>query len=881
MKSNDKKPSLFAELIIRYLGNRKDKHAILGDLEEEFNDRISKDGLLKAKLWCWKLLIISCPSFINEKIYRSMLMLKNYLKIALRNLVKHKGYSFINIIGFSVGMACTIFIVAYIFDELGWEKHHNNYSRIYRMCFETGMEKTKIAYSPPPLSKALLEDFPEVENAVRFSYWPINLLVAYEDRRFLEKKILYADSSIFNVFTIPFLEGDRNTALTRPNTVVITKDIAEKYFGSENPIGKTLSFYSSRVPYEVTGVVENCPEKTYFRFDLIVSFVTTGQHNSDRWMGHSCFTYILLRENYPVEQLDAKLPDFFKRHYGPQLFQDSGVTFDEHFDSEENHYRYWMQPLSDIHFGTDVIDNSLTKGDLIYIYIFSSVALFIILIACINFMNLSTARYVSRSKEVGMRKVMGSGRWQIVRQLLSESVLLSALSLVLALIIIKAGEPLFNNITGKQIEISYLNNYYTLPVLIIFAVLIGFSSGIYPAMFLSSFQPISTLKGAFKGKSGSALSLRRCLVLVQFSISIIILLGTFIVYSQLDYIQNEKLGFNKAHILVIHRAGALGDRQETFRNELLNGPGISCVSVTESLPGRHFNPNGHTLEGENPSEERPIWTMYGDHEFADLIDLEIVEGRFFSKEIASDENAVVINETAVNQLGLSEPLGKRFRKEFGNYREGDYVTIIGVVKDINFQSLHNEINPMIIRNIRGNRGDYISLKVDPENTGEILSYVEDKWRTFTGNQPFEYSFLDDDLNELYKSEHKMGYTFVVFAVIAICIACLGLFGLISYSSEQRTKEIGIRKALGARITTIVYLLSKEIAVLVVISSLAASPIAYYVMHKWLQNFAFRISVDPLIFFLTAVLVLGIALLTVSYQAVKAARANPVKSLRYE
>ncbi|MCP4727354.1 MAG: FtsX-like permease family protein, partial [bacterium] len=752
---------------------------------------------------------------------------------------------------------------------------------IYRMCFETGSDKLQIAYSPPPLSKALMEDFPEVENAVRFSYWPMSLLVTYEDRSFLEKQILYADSSIFNVFTVPFLEGDRKTALSRPKTVVITKDVAEKYFGSENPIGKTLLFYSSKTPYEVTGVVENCPEKTHFEFDLIVSLVTTGQHTSDRWMSHSYFTYILLRENYPQEQLDAKLPDFFKRHYGPQLFQDTGVTFDEHFDSEENHYRYWMQPLSDIHFGTDVIDNSLTKGDLIYIYIFSSVALFIILIACINFMNLSTARYVSRSKEVGMRKVLGSGRWQIIRQFLSESVLLSTLSIVLALIIIKAAEPLFNNITGKQIEISYFSNYYILPVLILFAFLVGFSAGIYPALFLSSFQPISTLKGMLKGKSGSALSLRRCLVLVQFSISIIILLGTFIVYSQLDYIQNETLGFNKAHILVIHRAGALGSRQETFKNELLNGPGISCVSVTESLPGRHFNPNGHRLEGEDASKQHPIWTMYGDHDFADLLEMELVEGRYFSKDIASDENAVVINETAVAELGLTEPLGKRFHKEFGRYKEGDFVTIIGVVKDINYQSLHNEIDPMIIRNLRGIRGEYVSLKINPENIAEILSYVEDKWGVFTGDQPFEYSFFDEDLNELYKNDHKMGYSFAIFAAIAISIACLGLFGLISYSSEQRTKEIGIRKALGAKITTIIYLLSKEVAVLVVIASLAASPVAYYVMHKWLQNFAFRINVDPLIFFLTAVLVLGIALLTVSYQAVKAARANPVKSLRYE
>ncbi len=879
MRNN--KPSYISEFIISYLGNKQDKTAILGDLEEEYNDLFQRRGSIRAKLWLWKLILVSFPSFIKDRISRSVIMYKNYLKIALRNLVKHKGYSAINIIGFSIGMACSILIALFIFDELSFDRHNEKADRIYRVGAKFGVDRFKIAFTAPPMAEAMMDDFPEIEYAVRMSLWPRNVIVSNSDKRFVEKKIIYADSSIFNVFTIPLIHGDPNTALRDPRTILLTESIARKYYGDQDPMGKFLTIGKENTPYIITGIVKDCNPKSHFQYDFIVSLSTSENSYSDGWMGHTYFTYIVMKENSVPSQLELKFPEFIKRHYGPQFLQKNGMEYDEHLKDEKNYYNYWLQPLMDIHLASEGNDMLSVKGDIFFVYVLSIIAAFILLIACINFMNLSTARYTKRSKEVGMRKVLGSSRRQLIRQFITESVILSLSSLIIAVIFINAILPGFNGFTEKVLVFNIMDNGYIFPGLILFTLVVGMIAGSYPAFFLSSFSPISVLKGAVKQRAGSNILVRRILVVFQFTISIVILIGTFVVYDQLTYMRDVKLGFNRDNIVIVHRSRALGEKFEAFKQELLNSQAVLGVSNTESLPGRHFNPNSHNLEGRPKAEQKVLWTMYGDHEFAELYNLQLSEGRYFSKDISSDQNAVVINETAVEFLGLTEPLGKRFHKDFGEYREGDFVTVIGVVKDINFQSLHEEIKPMIIRNSANIIANYTSIKIKGGYIRETLSMIEDKWNELTGEEPFQYTFFDDDLNNLYRNEQKTGSVFTVFSALAIFIACLGLFGLISFNAEQRTKEIGIRKTLGAKVSTIIMLLSKEITILVLISAVIASPFAFFGMYNWLQNFAYRTSIHPLVFLSTALLTLLIALITIVFQAYKAARANPVKSLKYE
>ena len=810
-------------------------------------------------------------------------MFKNYLKIAWRNIKRHRVFSFINISGLAIGIACSVLIAIFVSFELSFDGHHENADQIYRVGSQYGPTVDKRgAYTAPPMAEAMLQEFPEIEHVARLSLWANNYLVEHKEKSYLEKGIIYADASIFDVFTIPFTLGNPKKALTDPYTVVITRSIAQKYFGNENPLGKSLNFNNWKNDYKITGVVENCPRNSHFQFDMIISLVSTRSSRSDRWMQHTYFTYVVLQDGCAPSQLEAKFPDFIKRHYGPQFFADTGRSYDEHFQDENNYYGYWLQPLRDIHLSADIVDNLETKGDITYIYIFSSIALFILLIACINFMNLSTARFANRSKEVGMRKVLGSSKKQLVFQFLGESVLLSIIALVLALIVILIVLPAFSNLASRQLRLDLLSNFYILPLLIGFALFVGILAGSYPAFFLSSFQPVRTIKGSLNERVNGHLVMRRALVILQFSITIFIFLGTFVIYNQLKYVRDTKLGFDKEQVVVIHRANALRQQGDAFKQELLKYPNILTISNTDALPGRHFNPNGHRLEGRPLTEEDVLHTMYGDHDFVDLLDLEIVAGRYFSKDIVTDAtSAVVINETAVKELGLTDPIGKRFHKEFGGAKKGEFVTIIGVLKDIHYHSLHHEIHPMLIRPLTGWGGFYTSVKVRPENFNKTIGLIEKTWKKFSGGQPFEYSFLDTDLDNLYRAEQSTGRIFAIFSSLAIFIACLGLFGLISFAAEQRTREIGIRKVLGASVSRIIYLLSKEVLILVSAATLIASPIAFYAMRKWLQSFAFRIEMSPLMFIMTALATLLIALLSVGYRAVKAASANPADALRYE
>jgi putative ABC transport system permease protein len=883
MSDKRKKTPKVAGWLLRRFANRDEVVAIIGDFEEEYFERTTSHGFFWARLWYWRLVLISLPSFLSNVFYWSGSMFKNYLTVALRNVRRHKGFSVINIAGLAVGMAASILIAVFVLHELSFDRHNEKADRIYRVVaqFDPGGEK-RGAYTVPPMAQAMLDELPEIEHAVRLSLWPRNFLVRYEDKFFLEKGIIYADASIFDVFTIPFVLGDSKSALVDPRTIVITKDIAHKYFGSTNPLGKSLRFEGQGRDFKVTGVIENCPTTSHFQYEMIASIVSSKTAFETGWGGHTYFTYIALKDRHSKAQLEAKLPDFCRRHWGAYHFAETGQTYDEYMKDGGNYYGFSLEPLSDIHLNRGVIDYLSIKGNKTYVYVFSIIALFILLIACINFMNLSTARFAHRSKEVGVRKVLGSSQKQLVWQFLGESTLLSLFALVFAILLVKIFLPIFRNLASRQLELDFFQPIFALPLLVGFALCVGIIAGCYPAFFLSTFQPARTVKGSGEQRARGHVFLRRALVVLQFAVTFGIFFGTFVIFHQLLYVRGRQLGFNKEQVVVIHRADALGKQADAFKQELLRSPSIITVSDTESLPGRHFNPNSHRLEGRPATEAPTLHTMYGDHNFVELLDLEIVAGRYFSPEIPTDAtSSVVVNETAVKELGLTDPVGKRFHKEFGGAKEGEFVTIIGVLKDFHFNSLHHDIFPMLIRPLSPSTWNLTSIRIEPGNIAETLARIEDTWRTFTGGQPFEYSFLDEDFDNLYRSEQRMGQIFSIFAALAIFIACLGLVGLISFTAEQRTKEIGIRKVLGASVSKIIYLLSREVVVLVFVAVLVAAPIAFFSMHKWLENFAFRIGISPLMFILTALGTLAIAFLSVSFRAIKAAQANPIDSIRYE
>ncbi len=599
-------------------------------------------------------------------------------------------------------------------------------------------------------------------------------------------------------------------------------------------------------------------------------------------MSHCYFTYVCLREGVKPSQLEVKFPVFILRHYGPQFLADTGVRLEDHIKDRDNYYGYRIQPLPNIHLNTHIKDNLSMKGNPVAIYAFFTIAVFILLIACINFMNLSTARFTHRSKEVGLRKVLGSSRKQLISQFLGESVVMSLTALAFSLLIVRIVLPVFGRLADRHLTINFVNDAYVFPILIGVALIVGILAGSYPAFFLSSFQPVRAVKGVLNERGKGHVNFRRALVILQFGITFAVIFGTLVISQQLRFFRQKNLGFDKDQVVVINRANDLGRKAESFKQELLRNPQIVVVSHTETLPGRHYNPNDHHLEGRPATEMPVLWTMYADPHFAELLDLEMTDGRYFSREIPSDmTSAVVINETAMKELGLEDPIGKRFDKDFGGAKKGEYVTIIGVVKDHHFQSLHHGILPMLIRPFSVDVWRYTSIKIRSEHISEALSLIEMAWLKFSGGMPFEYSFLDDDFDSLYKSEKRAGKLLSLFSSLAIFVACLGLFGLVSFTAEQRTKEIGIRKVLGASVSKIILLLSRELVLLVCVASLVAAPLGFLAMHKWLANFAYRIDLHPSLFMMTAVITLSIAVLTVSYRAIKAACANPADAIKHE
>lgn len=788
----------------------------------------------------------------------------NYLKVSLRKIKLQKSYSIINIAGLAVGMASAILIMMWVYDELNYDKFHTKADRIYRMVRLNSEDLSEgIARVGAPWGPALIQDYPEVENFVRFRFFSRSL-VRYEEKSFYEDEGLYADPSIFEVFSFPFTAGDPASALTQPGSIVITEKMALKYFGNNNPISKTLTF-NNEEEMQVSGVLKNIPKNSHFHFDFLIPFSMYDFFDLDNWTINNFHTYLLLRDKADSATLEKNLPEFVRRHTGEEI---SDSTFVK------------LQPLNEIHLHSNLLREFEPNGDIRYVYMFIVIAFFILTVACINFINLTTAKASNRAKEIGLRKVVGAKRTQLVQQFLGESVLTCLFSLLIAFLLIRLVLPFFNSLTGKALTLNLTVMHF---ILFALAILLGLVSGIYPSLILSGFHPVSVIKGMIKTNT-SSLFVRRGLVLLQFTISIILIVGTIVVYQQMGFIQNNKLGFQKEQILIVRMANSnVQKAQDVFRNELLKNLSVRAVSASSNLLGGSDWGMTFQYEGMEEGEEFGSRVLVVDHHFLDTYSMEIVKGRNFSETFSTDEaGAYLLNEAAVIQLGWENPIGKKFgiadesgESDIPSYERGH---VIGVVKNFNFRSLHQSIQPLAMFMVP-DWNSYFSVKISPRNVPSTLSFIKKTWESHETNLPFDHFFIDETFNGMYKEERRVGKAFGVFSLIAISIACLGLFSLSAFTIERRSKEMGIRKILGATSSSILFTISKEFVKLVLLANLFAWPLAYYFMHSWLQRFAFRIDMSFIPFLFSGMIVLIIAMISVSIQSIKAAVANPVESLR--
>ncbi len=807
-------------------------------------------------------------------------MLKNYIIIALRNFNRHKGFSFINIFGLAIGIACCLLIFLYVFDEMSYDKYHEKAGQVYRVGLHGFINNNEFdgVVTCAPMAQTLINELPEVTTATRvrnFGY-PV---FRYKDKIFSEERVFWVDPTFFEVFTVRFSKGDPQTALAKPNSIVLTRSMALKYFGGENPIGKSLNA-DRRRDYLVTGVIEDVPHNSHFHYDFLATLSTYEDSRRPIWVNNNYYTYIVLQKGTSPKAFSARLVDIVKKYVGPQIQAAVGITIEQFFASG-GEYGYFLQPLTDIHLRSHLDYEIEANGDIAYVYIFSLIALGILLVACINFVNLSTARSAGRAREVGIRKTVGSNRLQLIRQFLAETTVMSLFSVLLALIIVQILLPFFNNITGKELAIPYLATAWTIPALIILVLFIGLLAGTYPAFFLAAFEPTLVLKTEMAGISKRS-SLRNILVVFQFAVSIFLIVGTLVVDRQMKHIQNKGLGFNKEQVVIVKKTDDLGNQMQAFKQELLKNPRVIGAANTGGLIGETFGNSAYRLPGATGEETHLIWTYVTDPDFVKTYRIKMAAGRYYDRDRQADLQAAVINETALEDLGLTDPIGKQI-VALGPTRDQERTfTIIGVMKNFHFESLHYKIRPLIVHLAGPNqRGRYVSVRIRPENIRETTAFIEKTWKKFAGNQAFEYEFLDDHLARIYQAEQKTEQIFFSFSLLAIIIASLGLFGLATFAAEQRTKEIGIRKVLGATETGIIVLLSRQFTKWVILANIIAWPIAYFFMRRWLQRFAYQTDLSPWPFVLALAAVMFTSLLTVSYQTIKAALANPVDSLKYE
>lgn len=805
-------------------------------------------------------------------------MWRNYLKIAWRNLLKKKVYSFINITGLAIGMACCALIFLFVQDELSYDTYHVNKDRIYRVAhgsLATEGAKPDLesfwVWGNAPIGPALKNDFPEIDKVVQFS-GRSDLMLAFKDNAFQEEGVFFMDSTVFDVFSWELVQGDPKNALVAPFSIVLTESAAKKYFGEEDPMGKTLkgsesAGRSDAGDYTVTGIMKDLPSNSHFRFSVLLSMSTFQKSRPDvfdNWGYVDFYTYFLVNDEFDQAAFEKKIPEFIDRRRGQDDYK----------------YTFVIEPLKDVYLRTPALRQPGETGSLINIYVFSVIGLFILVIAMINFMNLSTARSMERAKEVGIRKSMGADRKSLIKQFLGESIIIVFLAAIVAGLFVWFGMPLMAGLTGKELLIQNFVNWQTVPLCLAIMLFIGISAGAYPALLLSGFKPVSILKGIYKSDT-RGINLKKGLVVFQFTLSIALIAGTMIVFFQMSYILDKDLGFDKEQMLVLdyNYDGLVNERSEMIKNNMEKIPSISSVAFSRSVPGSYF-PNAGTgiqgPDGEMKWDGQAIFEVGLD--FITHYGLELVAGRTYSRAYPSDSSsALIVNEATARQYGYTNPsdiIGKKF-DQWG--RAGE---VIGVVKDFNYISLHRSIEPLTLP-FSPYASRYLSLKVKPENLPQTIAAVEQVWKELAPHRPFLYSFLNEDFDHQYQADLRFRKVFTTFSVLAILIACLGLLGLATYTAEQRTKEIGIRKVLGAEVSSIVILLSKDFMKLVVMAILIATPISWYAMDRWLEGFAYKITVGWWIYPLAGIIAIVVALLTIGSKAIKAALVNPVQSLRTE
>jgi putative ABC transport system permease protein len=856
MNPTSHSPRLF-EALLKLMTPFGEREPLAGDFEETYSRLLEENGKVRALAWYALTVSRLIPAFIQGEIRWRSEMVMSYLKVVFRNIRKHKIYSFINITGLAAGLACAILIFLWVQDELSYDRFHENADRIGLVLLKPDYDDWFSDSGPGPLGPALKRDYPEIVEVTRSFDAPAPL--RYGDRVF-NGRVCGVDPSFFRMFSFPFIKGGGEEPLADPDSIVLTESMAKRLFGAEDPLGKSLDFewWGTWHDLQVIGVVQDVPRNSHLNFDYLLpfNFVTRSGMSIEDWNVGAYQTYVLVAKTASLDDVVPKISGTMKRYLS------------------ESPFTLRIHPLTRIH-----LHHPEGGGPITYVYIFSLLGLFILGIACINFMNLSTARSLERAKEVGMRKVVGSSREGLIRQFLMESLSFSILALGLALLMVWLLLPSVNRIVDKSLHLQFSMNQAL--IIIGMTLLTGLLSGSYPAFYLSGFNPIQVIKGG-QAKNRTGIPLRRILVVFQFVISIGLIIGTSTIYNQLIFMRNSDLGINKESVINVELRGDLRNNYQAIKTRLLENPDILAVSATNGSFTKRFATDRADWEGKDPEDKVTMAIHAVDFDYQKIFDLKMAEGRYFSREFPSDiTEGIIVNETAVKVMGMDEPLGKRFRCPipYDSGRE-EWGRIIGVVKDFHFRSLHNKIEPLILAIAPGWFTDSY-IRIRPTNVPQTLAYMEKTFETMAPGFPIEYTFLDETINRLYQTETRIGDLVRSGTLFAVFISCLGLFGLASFTAEQRTKEIGIRKVLGASVTGITALLTREFTKWVLIANVIAWPVSYLVMRNWLQTFAYRINLRVEVFFLSGVLVCAVALLSVSYQAVRAARTDPAASLRYE
>lgn len=801
-------------------------------------------------------------------------MLTNYFKVAVRNILKYKFFSAINILGMTIGITACLLIVLYVTDELSYDRFHAKADRIYQVGLhgKIGDQDIRTSTTCPPMAEAFVKEISGISEATRIANFWGAPIIKYGDNIFTEERVFYADSNFFSFFSFVLKEGDVKTALLEPSTVVITETMAKKYFGDEEPMGKLLTIGQDNATYKVTGISEDAPKNSHFIYNVLISS-SSGQHlKSTQWLNNYLHTYFILQEGADLATVQSKFPEMVVKYVGPELEKLMGISIDQ-MDKQGGAYGYYTTALTDIHLRSTSQHDMEPGGNITYVYFFGAIGLFIIVIACINFMNLSTARSAGRAKEVGLRKTLGSLRGQMIGQFLAESMVYSLITVILAFGLCYLLLPQFNLLSGKQLGMDVLLSPMFLLSLAGVAIFVGIVAGSYPAFYLTSFNAVEVLKGKVRAGVKSK-GVRSTLVVFQFALSIFLIIFTAVVYQQIQFMQNRDMGIDKHNVLIVHSTGRLGTNQDAFRNALTEQTGIVKASYTNnSFPGVN---NTTVFKAAASEQDHIMGQYYADYDHMDVMKFELKEGRYFSRNFPSDSSAILLNEAAVKEFGFTKPLEEEII--YNDDGRSERLRVIGVYKDFNFESLKHQVRPLAIR--LTDKSWSLMVRYEGDSKAAVET-VEKLWKKYAANEPFDYAFLDQNFDELFRAEQRMGQLFTVFSGLAIFIACLGLFALAAFTAEQRTKEIGIRKAMGATTSGLAILLSKEFTKLVVIAIIPAAVVAYYVVNGWLGTFAYHVEISPWIFVASGLVAIVIAWLTVSFQSIKAAASNPVESLRYE